>query len=271
MRQLRLDGGAGYRGKAMTSHYVAFDLEIAKDIPSGTADWRAIKPLGITCAATYVGDGATRLWYPQLDGDDPDSLIYRLQMSPEECQALALYLIEMSRDGYEIVTWNGLGFDFEVLAEECQALEWFDNVADLALHHIDVFFAMHCAKGFGIGLEAACKGMNIAGKLDGMSGAKAPQMWREGYESQRKVLEYVSQDARITGRVYEEITKTGKLDWIARSGRANTWLIMNQKQLLTVYEALQSPLPDTSWMTNPRPRSAFSGWAQNAIKETNDS
>ena len=43
-------------------------------------------------------------------------------MSREETAGLVRYLSEKVTQGYTIVTWNGVGFDFDVLAEEAQCL-----------------------------------------------------------------------------------------------------------------------------------------------------
>ncbi len=38
------------------TRYMAFDLEIARPLPEGGEDWKSIRPLGITCAATLTED-----------------------------------------------------------------------------------------------------------------------------------------------------------------------------------------------------------------------
>ncbi len=44
------------------TRYMAFDLEIALPLPEGTEDWKALRPLGITCAATLTSDGHSTLF-----------------------------------------------------------------------------------------------------------------------------------------------------------------------------------------------------------------
>ncbi len=39
-------------------------------------------------------------------------------MTLEEVAGLLQYLCKMAGEGYTILTWNGLGFDFDILAEE---------------------------------------------------------------------------------------------------------------------------------------------------------
>jgi len=236
--------------------YVAFDLEISKEIREGCEDWRSLRPLGISCAATYDSTGNLTIWQPQKPRDSNAS--YASKMSEVECGELANYLYKKHELGYEVITWNGLGFDFDVLCEEvCFPTK--ERVIELALDHIDVAFAMLCAKGYMIGLNTAAQGMNLPGKTDGMSGALAPAMWQQGREAQEKVLEYVGQDAIVTANVYDAITRKQVLYWISRSGRYSYWRV---RKVLRVNEALKTPEPDTSWMTDPWTREKFVGWIE---------
>ena len=240
-------------------HFLAFDLEIATEIPEGTDDWKALRPLGISCAATMTDDGLLRLWHGP---EHPDGRLAE-RMSPEECRALADYLAARAHIGYQIVTWNGLGFDFDVLQEECGAEDTQTLCRHVALYdHIDIAFQMLCEKGFMIGLDAAAKGMGLAGKTEGMHGDLAPVLWRQGRAEQARVLEYVAQDVRSTVEVYAAICRAQELRWVSRSGRPQLWLprMMDRDRLLTVEECLQIPEPDTSWMSAPWPRAKFCGW-----------
>lgn len=237
--------------------YTAFDLEISKEIPEDTDDWKALRPLGISCAATLTSDGKLRLWHGQ---ELPSGVLSR-SMFPHEVTSLVTYLSEQREAGFPIVTWNGLGFDFDVLAEESQSPAVARECRDLALAHIDVAFAMLCNKGYMCGLNAAAKGMRLSGKAEGMSGALAPVMWAQGREEQDRVLEYVAQDVRATAEVYEAILKAHGLRWITKRGfpTKSPW---RTREILTVAEACQTPLPDTSWMDDPWPRSKFLGWME---------
>ena len=100
--------------KVAKRNYAAFDLETAGDIPEG-GDWEEHRPLGITCAALYAPElGEPVTWY----GADPDGEIADT-MNQEELALMVRQLETLqSHRGFTIVTWNGLGFDFNVLAEE---------------------------------------------------------------------------------------------------------------------------------------------------------
>ena len=74
----------------------------------------------------------------------------------------------------------------------------------------------------------------------------------------RKSLPYVAQDARTTLEVAQACEGCGELRWIARSGKVRRMAL--GEGWLTVREALELPLPDTSWMDEPWPREKFTGW-----------
>jgi hypothetical protein len=154
--------------------------------------------------------------------------------------------------GYTILTWNGLGFDFDILAEESGM---FEECKELALRHIDMMFHFFAEKGFPLGLDAASKGMGLPGKPEGMDGAIAPRLWAEG--EYHRVLDYVSWDAKNTLALAMACDEAYCLEWTAKSGRRNTWF---SEKWLTVKEAMSLPEPKTSWMTDPWPRTKFYGW-----------
>src|SRR5262245_37922053 len=130
--------------------FLAFDLETARVQPLAVRNWNRLRPLGISCAATYRG-GATAplLWYGRTPQQVPAP-----QMSVSDVRSLVNYLKKQVSRGYTIVTWNGIGFDFDVLAEESGL---FKRCKSLALGHIDMMFHMLCQLGFGVSLNAAAR------------------------------------------------------------------------------------------------------------------
>lgn len=94
--------------------YLAFDIETVKEFPSG-ADWRDHRPLGIGCAAacsTYMPEPLR--WFDRVPGGD--GIAHR--MSRDSLAALVRTLADLAGEGYTLLTWNGTGFDFDILAEE---------------------------------------------------------------------------------------------------------------------------------------------------------
>lgn len=234
----------------MTARFLAFDIEVAALIPDGESDWKQYRPLGITCAAwaQMYTDGmisAVTFYAGQGDG-------YAPRMTKGECKALVFDLVRAVEQGHTLLTWNGLSFDFDILAEESGMHA---ECAELATNHVDMMFQIYCVKGFPLGLDAVSKGLGLSGKVEGMDGAKAPQLWADGkYE---EVLAYVAQDVRSTLEVALAVEQRHGFSWIAKSGRRNHLAI---ERWLTVAECLKLPEPDTSWMSDPLPRSKFVGW-----------
>jgi RNase_H superfamily len=229
---------------------MAFDLEIAKLLPQDAQDLLAHRPLGISCAATLASDqGEPRLWSSRGEAG------YLPQMTVADVQSLVQYLSTAVADGYTLFTWNGLGFDLNILAEESQTMG--TQCRDLALQHIDMFFHLFCLLGYGLGLDVVAKGLRLPGKQAGMNGSLAPQVWRSGQYEQ--VLSYVAQDVRTVMDIAQRVDAVRQVQWTARSGRVNRVPI---RRWLTVQEAMRLPEPDTSWMRNPWPRSKFTGWLE---------
>jgi hypothetical protein len=174
----------------------------------------------------------------------------------------------MQNKGYRIVTVNGLGFDFDILAEECESDSAAEACQRLALEHTDIGFAMFCQKGFMVGLSAMAKGLGVAGKTEGMSGALAPSMWAESREGQDKVLEYVQQDVQATADIYDALIVRQRMYWTTKRGTRSKYPwrpLFSNGHILSVREALELPEPDTSWMDNAWSREKFCGWTEGEI------
>jgi hypothetical protein len=229
-----------------TRKYLAFDIETTK-IVQDPADWRSQRPLGISCAATLRPNEEPLLWHGGSRQNPAD------RMTREETGELVRYLEKQTAQGYTLLTWNGLGFDLDVIAEESGLLT---ECRELASRHVDMMFHVLCRLGYGVSLDAAAKGMGLAGKTKGMTGAKAPVLWAEG--KREEVLSYVAQDVRTTMEVAQACESLGSLRWVARSGRIRTMRL--PEGWLAIREALELPLPYTAWMDEPWTREEFTGW-----------
>jgi hypothetical protein len=172
----------------MSRKYVAFDIETAKILPENFGDLHAHRPLGITCMATWCSDEpSARTFYSKNADGSPAP-----QMTKEDVAAFVEHLKTKLQEGYTIITHNGLGFDFVIVAEESGKV---DDCRDLAMTHVDMMFHFFCGKGFGIGLNAAAKAIGVSKPAD-VDGSVAPKLWKEG--DCQTVLDYVAQDCRLT-------------------------------------------------------------------------
>ena len=228
--------------------YLAFDIEIRKVLPAGLDDWKSHRPLGITCAATYQGEGKPQVWFGRTSVGEIAN-----QMSVSELMALVEYLERAVREGYTLLTWNGLAFDFDILGEE-SGLD--ARCAQLAWEHVDMMFHIFCIQGHMLGLDIAAKGMGLPGKPAGMSGELAPRYWAEGKKA--IVLDYVAQDVRTTLDLAYTVERQGELRWISKRGVRQSLSLPSG--WLSVHQALGLPEPDTSWMQRPLKRKRFTQW-----------
>ena len=225
-------------------NYLVFDLET--ELQSGSLNLDRRIP-GITIAATLASDGAPRLWYEQAEDDRATGSV----LSTETASTLVSYLLDAAKTGQSIVTWNGAGFDFRVLA---RASGQTADCVDLAWAQIDLMFWLHCVKGFSVGLAKAAQAVGT-GKTPGITGADAPRLWAAGQYEQIKG--YVAQDVRALAAVYEAAVQRSKLSWVNSAGRVSS----APGRALSVRDAFKLPLPDTSWMKRPPwPREKFVGW-----------
>ena len=233
--------------------YAAFDLETGAEIPE-EEDWRDHRPLGITCAALYAPElGEPLKWCATGPGGEIADI-----MGPGDLGLMVRQMHNLTvQQGFTLVTWNGLGFDFEVLAEESGMAR---ECADLALGHIDMMFQVFCKKGYPIGLETAAQGMGLTGKTPGMDGMAAVRLWHEG--QREDVMDYCAQDARVTLEVARAGEKAGSLRWNSKTGRKQSLSL--RAGWLTVRQAMKLPRPATSWMDDPIPREQFTGWLREA-------
>ncbi len=234
----------------MQKKYLGFDIETSKILPENFGDLHDHRPLGISCAAIWCEDKekAEVFYSKDSNGDAAE------KMSVDDLSRFVDVLIEKTKQGYTIVTHNGLGFDFDILAEESGRD---DDCRKLALNHIDMMFHFFCGKGFGIGLNAAAKSIGISKPAD-IDGSVAPQLWKNGKHQQ--VLDYVAQDCRLTLDVALASEKNKKITWITQKG--STAYFSLPSGWLTVNDAMQLPLPDTSWMDNAWERTKFTNWLQ---------
>ena len=232
----------------MKRRFLAFDIETAKLLPEHVPDLFAYRPLGIACAAVAdIVDQKMVLWHGR------DSGAFASQMSRAEAQGLVHDLTRFVEEGYTLLTWNGVGFDFNILAEESGLQVECER---LALAHVDMMFHVVCSKGFPLALDKVAQGMGLPGKPSGMSGSQAPALWASGH--QQNVLDYVVGDCRTTVAVAHAAEERGGIEWVTAKGSRASMALPNG--WLAADVAMKLPLPDTSWMRTPLNRQSFTDW-----------
>jgi hypothetical protein len=233
----------------MSRTFVAFDIETAKEVPGNTFNWKRHRPLGITCIASQSSlDESARVWFSTDANGAPAA-----QMSRDDVASFIRHLSFALEKGAVPLSWNGLAFDFDILAEESGLP---DECRRLARQHVDMMFQVVCERGFPVSLQSAAIGLGIQGKLDGVSGLEAPGLWKQGeYDT---VMQYVAQDVRVTLEVALVSEQRRAFAWRTQKGSISKMPLPHG--WLTVDDAADLPLPDTSWMTSPPSRDSYLSW-----------
>jgi hypothetical protein len=226
---------------------VSFDIEIANifELKPGE-DLDQYGPFDISCAAAADDHGEVIHWTSLAPNGS-----YADHLDPATAHELLAWLREEQLSGSRLFAWNGLSFDLRWIGV---AAEDVDLAAEVALDLYDPMFQFFCQRGFAVGLAKVAAGLGVE-ETKLMDGADAPKQWAEG--KHELVLDYVAGDCRITEAVVARIEETAGITWRTSRGALSTEPMPKLKQVRAL---LDSPLPDTSWMDAPWPRSKFTSW-----------
>lgn len=233
--------------------FATFDLEIAEPL----TDDNKYTGQPISCAAIATSEGVK--FYQNWP-----------HMKQVDCDTLLADIITLNAQGYSLVTWNGCGFDFKVLAHQSGMPNevMFEN-----REHIDLMFHIMCVKGYPVALD---KVLTMIGgskqhvvtlksgeQIREMSGKFAPELWQAG--ETEAVLSYLREDVVQLLKLTEAVDRLHEISWPSKkSGQKQT---IKMDEFLTVDECLALPLPDTSWMTGTQlTRETFTGWMKEFAK-----
>jgi hypothetical protein len=233
----------------MSRPYLALDIETTAVQVVGETSPRYARPPSVLCAATLLGDtDDPLLWHGGVNPKRPAA-----RMNRDDVCRLVDHLSKCARSGYTILTWNGVGFDFAILAKVSGKQR---TCRRLAMAHVDMMFHLICLLGYGVSLDAAAKGMDLPNKCDGLSGSRVPEVWAQG--KRKRVLDYVAQDVRIAMNLARACEARGYLRWITRSQRRRE--IRLARGWMTVGVAQRLPERATPWMFNEWSRDRFTAW-----------
>ena len=232
-------------------NYLSYDIELYNDLEEGERNFSELIP---SIAAFTTNKHDLKYFY-----DEPF-------MSKETAKILVLEMTYFLKQGVPPFTWNGVAFDFPLLAQYSGLIE---ECAELALNGVDGMLLITFNKGYFLGLDAALIGAGLETKqhtiklnngMDfSMSGRDAPKLWRGGeYDAVKKYLEG---DVFRPLDLIEAIRRNGGIRWISKTGKN----MFQPTPLIPVKDLFSLPLPDVSWMSDPKPRSEFVEWIPKEI------
>lgn len=227
--------------------FAAFDVEMVVPQPGE----QRTGPLLVACAAVWTSDlPKPVLWYGTASqgGKKP-------HMNRAEVRSFLRYLGELTSRGYTLLSWNSMGFDWDLLAT--QSLDR-RSCRQLALGHIDMLFHVVCVRGHRLSLQRAARGMRVASHHTQIGGTVAQQLWAEGHYV--SALGQLSQDVRITLELATKCEKEQELRWESQSGHPASMKLPDG--WLTVEEARRLAPPDVAGLQRPVSRVSLVAWMQ---------
>lgn len=137
-----------------------------------------------------------------------------VQASPDNDAHLVAALDAMCAAG-TVVTFNGAGFDFRLMAARLRRPADRRRAARLAIMHVDVMLSFGCAHTFTTKLQSMAT--HTLGASKTLSGGAVSDVWASG--DRARVVAYCEEDASLTGRLYEHGLRNGWIDWRPRLTR----------------------------------------------------
>lgn len=214
--------------------HLFLDIELCDNIPDG---WDRNNPstLDIACICVLT-----------IDSDYNENIVVHHNdgkaMTNTQVQVVCDQVKNICYHGGKFITWNGLGFDMQLLDKID------NNLKELILsnHHIDLMFHFTRKKGYMIGLNKVSKGFSIGEKT--MTGLDAVKLWAKG--EFQKVLDYNINDVKLLRDIYYKVLETSKIKWL--SGNGNICYLNVDIEQLPVGNSLNIPKPsekELSWMS----------------------
>jgi len=217
----------------MNSLIIYLDIELCDNIPEGW-DRESPSPLDIACICTLVHDGDKKKCDVAHNEGKP--------MTDDQIKSVCDIIKDVYNRGGEIVTWNGVGFDMQLLGKaDPDIIEIITSKA-----HIDLMFHFTRKKGYMIGLGKVAEAFGVGSKT--MTGLDAVKLWNQG--EFQKVIDYNINDVKILMKVHRKVHKHSKIKWLTRANNI-TYLKVEPTEL-SVMNSIQIPRPpntETSWMS----------------------
>ena len=188
----------------------------------------------ITCAAVTSGDGVHSYVWHSGQGET---------LSVANGNALVDFLVECG--GAKLYTFNGAAYDLKVLHRLTKRSE----LKRLALEHRDLMLAFVCENRYYSSMDSFAKPTLGSEQSKTNTGAWAATAWFS--DQAEEVIEYCVADTAVLGQLVSHVSKWGKLNRVAKSGKIMTWLLSSLSgEVPTVRRALENPA-SASWMTEP--------------------
>lgn len=150
---------------------------------------------------------------------------------------------------YTYVTFNGLSFDFQVLAAQCTAKNENDLAALAAKiatsnKHVDIMFAFLANFGYYASMDSFAQQLGCKKSWNGAEAAASDDI--------AAVTKYCIDDVKVLETVHTAALLQSFLKRASKMGRVSVWVFDSTKlDVQSTLANLKTLKPDQSWMSDP--------------------
>lgn len=216
---------------------LAINLQSDKIIPEDGQ----LNDMGIICVSIINEKNEINTWKPENN-----SFGYcQNKLSSEQVNQV----IEKLKQEKKIISWNGLGFDLQILYNNSSDTNLKKDLIKIAKKHVDLAYAFLCENGYMISMKKVFL-ESLNNQIDSPIDAKSyPVLWTAGKEGQELVINANQQSVSNLLTIYQDLVKNKKLKYLSKAGNLNEWKPITFKNLpLSVNNASLIDLPDNGFL-----------------------
>lgn len=164
--------------------------------------------------------------------------------------AVEMVTFMQSHPEFLYVTFNGLSFDFRVLAAQCvkagkPALATFVAETAISDKHVDIMFAFTVEHGYFASMDSFAVQLGFKKSWNGAEAAASTDL--------KAIVAYCTTDVDVLKKIHKAAVELGYLLRASKMGRLLAWVLPHDGPLSVpkVLVNLTAAKPDQSWMTTP--------------------
>ena len=207
--------------------FVSISLQTDKLIPE-SGDLSELK---ILCLCLYSHQ--EKIWVPKNEKFKRAAYLTSSQVEEiikDLCQAKT------------IISWNGLGFDLQILYHNCQSVNLKQKIKKIARKHIDLAFSFMCQHGYMLSLSKVGFESNV-------ESSTVPLLWQASRNGQDLVINTCLNKSKFLIQLYQKLINYKQIEYASGNAKIIWRPIMFKDKPLSVKNSSivesDSDLPDS--------------------------